>query len=117
MLSMLVGCGSGDVPIPFPEFESTALTALCRLEVLCGTYLDSATCMTSEQTQPHLYDTLAQDIASGKVNYDGASARTCIDTINGVSSCNRNTTEPSSERSRGSVQRRAQTCSALLIPV
>ena len=91
VLTMLVGCGSGDGPIPFPEFESTALTAVCRLEVLCGTYPNPATCMTSEQTQPHFYDTLAQDIASGKVNYDGALARTCIDTINGLSSCNRST--------------------------
>ena len=91
VLAAAGGCdGSGGGAIPFSQFESTAQTAACRLEVLCGAYPDQATCMMSEQTQPHLFDTLAQDIASGKVNYYGASARTCIDTINGWSSCNRN---------------------------
>jgi hypothetical protein len=86
-LGAAVGCGGG--AIPFPQFEPTALAAVCRLEVLCQAYPDQVTCMTSEQIEPHFYDTLGKDIAGGKVIYDGASARACVDAINGFSSCSR----------------------------
>jgi hypothetical protein len=68
-------------------FQPTALAAICRLAVLCGDYPTQATCESSEQTQPHLYDTLATDIQSGTVAYDGVKARTCIDSLNTISSC------------------------------
>jgi hypothetical protein len=38
---------------------------------------------------PHYYDTLNQDIGSGKVVYDGAKARACFDKVNAVSACHR----------------------------
>ena len=90
VLATVVGCDGGGGAIPFSQFEPTALAAVCRLAVLCRAYPDQATCMTAEQTEPHYYDTLGQDIASGKVIYDGASGRACIDAINALSSCSRN---------------------------
>lgn len=87
----LAGCDSSGGPIPFSQFQTAAATAICHLGVLCRGYPDQATCMASEYPQPHLYDTLGQDIASGKVTYDGTLARTCIDAINGISSCTRST--------------------------
>ena len=89
-LAAVAGCDGGAPAIPFSQFEPNALAAVCRLAVLCRSYPAQATCLTSEQTQPHYYDTLSQDIASGKVIYDGVSARACIDALNSVSSCSRN---------------------------
>lgn len=87
----LAGCGSGGGPLPFSQFEPAAATAICHVEVLCRAYPDQATCMASAYPQPHFYETMGQDIASGKVIYDGAAARACIDTINEISSCARST--------------------------
>jgi hypothetical protein len=87
LLAVVAGCGAGGDTIPFAQLEPTALQATCRLEVLCGNYPDLATCESSEQTQPHYYDTIGADIASGKVVYDGAKARACIDDLNAISSC------------------------------
>jgi hypothetical protein len=82
------GCGGSDA-IPFSQYESVLVTASCHFDVLCGNYPDQATCVTSTQVQPHLYDTLGADIASGSVVYDGATARACIEAINGLSFCSR----------------------------
>jgi hypothetical protein len=45
--------------------------------------------LASRQVTPHYYDTLNQDIGSGKVVYDGAKARACFDAANAVSACHR----------------------------
>jgi len=55
---------------------STAATLECRA------FPDQATCPASRQVTPHDYDTLNQDIGSGKVVYDGAKARACFDAAN-----------------------------------
>jgi|GEM_PF-2435290 len=102
-LVAVAGCDGGDGPIPFSQFEPSAEQAVCHLFVLCGDFPDQATCLASEQVQPHYYETIAQDISSGKVVYDGARARTCLDAINALSSCNRST--------RASIQRLDPTCS------
>ena len=93
LMTAAAGCGSSGSggPIPFSQFEPTSVAAACHLEVLCGRYPDQATCLSSEQTRPHLYDTLGVDIASGKVIYDGSAARTCLDAVNALSICNRST--------------------------
>lgn len=88
-LAATVGCDGSGGPIPFSQFEPTALAAVCRFSVLCRIYPDQATCMASEQTEPHFYDTLGQDVASGEVSYDGTAARACVDAINGLSACTR----------------------------
>jgi hypothetical protein len=82
------GGGSGG-PIPFSQFEAAAEQAVCHLLVLCGEFPDEATCLASDQVKPHYYETLGQDITDGKVSYDGAKARSCIDMINGLASCDR----------------------------
>jgi hypothetical protein len=86
-LSTVVGCGSD--ALPFSELQSSVLAATCRYDVRCQNYPDQATCLASVQTQPHFFDTMEVDIASGKVIYDGVSARACVDRVNGVSSCTR----------------------------
>jgi hypothetical protein len=92
-LVTVAGCGSGSGggSVPFSQFEPSAVQAVCHLLVLCGDFPDQATCVASEQTQPHYYETLGPDISSGKVIYDGTKAKTCLDAINAVSSCNRST--------------------------
>jgi hypothetical protein len=92
-LALLVaGCGGGSGgsgSIPFEQLEPAVLAAVCHYELLCGVFPDLATCMASEYAEPHLFDTLAGDISSGKVAYDGAQARACVDTLNAISSCDR----------------------------
>ena len=86
-LATVVGCGSD--ALPFSELHSSVLAAACRYDVLCQDYPDQATCLASVQTQPHFFDTMGADIASGKVIYDGVSARACVDGVNSLSSCTR----------------------------
>ena len=91
-LLVVAGCGgTSGGPIPFPQFEPAAVAAICHVEVLCGAFPEEATCLSSEQVQPHLYDTLSVDITAGKVIYDGTNARTCLDAVNAITSCSRTT--------------------------
>ncbi len=83
----VAGCGGGGGEVPFSALEPNAVAADCRIKVLCSDFPDQASCVSSQQAQPHYYDTIAADIASGKVLYDGAKARSCIDALNAVSSC------------------------------
>jgi hypothetical protein len=88
-LVAVAGCDGSGGAIPFSQLESSELAAVCHLEVLCGAFPDLATCMSSDNPSPHLFDTLGQDISSGKVVYDGVKARACVDTLNALSSCDR----------------------------
>ncbi len=74
--------------LPFSEFEPAAEQAVCHFLVLCGEFPDEATCLVSEQVQPHYYETLGSDISSRKVIYDGRRAKTCLDGVNGLTACN-----------------------------
>jgi hypothetical protein len=87
-LAGMPACNSTE-PLPFAQFESSDQEALCHGHVLCGTFPDQATCLASIQVAPHYYDTLSQDVESGKVVYDGGKARECFDKVNALSSCNR----------------------------
>lgn len=84
-----IGCDGSGGSIPFDQLDTSLFAAVCHLEVLCGAFPDAAACMSSMYARPHLFDTLGSDIASGKVAYDGAKARVCVDTINALSSCDR----------------------------
>jgi hypothetical protein len=88
VLGATAGC-DGASSLPFSQLEPSAQQAACHLIVLCGDSPDQATCLASQQVPPHYYDTLAQDVASGKVRYDGVKARACFDAVNAVSSCHR----------------------------
>jgi hypothetical protein len=92
-LAGLAACGSSD-PLPFAQLETSTLQAVCHLDVLCGDYPDQASCLASHQVYPQsYYDTLGQDIQSGKVVYDGNKARACLDKIN-AASCTRDGPSP-----------------------
>jgi hypothetical protein len=82
------GC-DGASPIPLSQLATSAEQASCHLSVLCGDYPDQATCLASKQVTPHYYDTLTEEVGSGKVIYDGAKARSCFDAVNAVSACHR----------------------------
>ena len=80
------GCDGGG-SIPYADFVPSVTAAACHQLVLCGNYPDQATCLASDQQKPHFYDTLGQDIAAGKVSYNGAKASICIQLMNAGSSC------------------------------
>ena len=85
-LAALAGCGGGGgSPIPLSQYPSSIAEGDCHLLVLCDQFPDQATCLASYP--PYMDPTLAQDIDAGKVSYDGAKARTCIDGINAFSAC------------------------------
>jgi hypothetical protein len=85
---LVVGCdGSGS--IPFSQFEPAFEQAACRMLVLCGEFPDQATCLSSDHFEPHYYPTLAQDVSTGKVIYDGARAQACLNAYYAPRSCNR----------------------------
>jgi hypothetical protein len=86
------GCDGGSVP--FSQFEASAEQAVCHALVLCGKFPDEATCLASEQVQPHYYETLGSDISAGKVIYDGGRAKACLDAVDGLGSCNGTTVSP-----------------------
>ena len=106
ILAALVGCGggtggstgtggtSGGGPIPLSEYVAAVLAAGCNSLVQCGLFPDQATCLTSDQVVPHLYETLVADVASGKLNYDPAQGRACVDTWNSLA-CTRTATAAS----------------------
>jgi hypothetical protein len=86
------GCGGGDGgggSLPLAQFHDAMLSATCHLRVLCGQLPDEATCGATEQEEPHLYASLPQLVAAGRIIYDGQKARACVDEINGLPSCNR----------------------------
>jgi hypothetical protein len=85
-LSLLASCGNED-GIPFEDLEERAFVAGCNLQIACGAIPDAATCRTSLQTEIGFYATMAQDIASGRVIYDSAKARDCLQQLNDVTTC------------------------------
>jgi hypothetical protein len=92
-LAAVTAC-QGPAPVPFPQLETSTLQAVCHLDVLCGAYPDQSTCLASHQVETQsYYDTLGQDIESGKVVYDGDEARACIDKLN-AASCTRDGPSP-----------------------
>jgi hypothetical protein len=91
VLPAAVGCGgdhaiSGGGPIAFDAFVTSQPAAMCHLRVLCGDFPDQATCLAAGPT-PHYFDTLAQDLASGKVAYDDIQAGACIRALNALPDC------------------------------
>jgi hypothetical protein len=65
------------------------LQAACHYEVLCGDVPDAATCLANLQERPHLFPSLPQLTAQGRITYDGAAAKRCLDKLNGLTTCAR----------------------------
>ncbi len=78
------GGSGGGGPIPISQYEPLVLAAGCHNLVLCGSFPDVATCLSSDQVVSHLYDTLAADVVDGKVSYDAVQARACVDEWNSL---------------------------------
>jgi hypothetical protein len=88
----IAGCGVvGDGSISVVQFKTAERAAICRNEVLCEGYANQAACMatTASETQSQSYDTFIHDVQVGKVIYDEALARGCIDALNTLTSCTR----------------------------
>lgn len=87
----VLGCGGsgGGGPIPLADFHEQATLAICHRNVLCGELPDQASCAAADQEQPHFFASLPQLVAEGRLRYDGAKARSCLDQLNGLPSCAR----------------------------
>jgi hypothetical protein len=83
-LPAAAGCGGGTMS--FTDFVDSYPAAFCHLRVLCGDFPDQASCLPEEQ-RPHYFDTLRQDVASGKISYDGARGAACIQGLSGLPAC------------------------------
>jgi hypothetical protein len=92
-LLVVAACGSsgggGGGAIPIDDLAPTEIGELCDLEVRCGVFADSQTCLDLfnadfSSTVPDL----VAAVKGGKVIYDGNKARTCLDTLIGTS-CDR----------------------------
>lgn len=81
--SNVVGCAeapAGPGPIPLDELRDELSTATCNQYVRCGQMPDQATC-DKVQGDSRLTLQLFTDAVLGRVTYDEAGARTCVEAI------------------------------------
>lgn len=81
--SMAIGCAEenpGPGPIPLDELRDELSTATCEQYVRCGQMPDQATC-AAVQGDSRLTLQLFTDAVLGRVTYDEAGARTCVEAI------------------------------------
>jgi hypothetical protein len=74
-------CGGGGA-IPVDEIAATTVDVECQVDVRCGYYPDVATCKSIVSP---LAAQVADEVKAGRVIYDGAAARTCLDAIGALS--------------------------------
>jgi len=81
-VSSVLGCADdpGPGPIPLDELRDELSTALCNQYARCGQMPDQATCEAA-QGDSLLTLQLLTDAALGRVTYDEAGARTCVEAI------------------------------------
>lgn len=75
-------------PIPLDQVAGEQLRALCSWMVRCGEYEDVPTCEDALGGAQDAIANLTQGVAAGKIRYDGAKARECIDAF-AQSTCDR----------------------------
>jgi hypothetical protein len=82
VVSSAIGCADdpGPGPIPLEELRGELSTALCNQYVRCGQMPDQATC-DAVQGDSRLTLQLLTDAVLGRVTYDEAGARTCVEAI------------------------------------
>jgi hypothetical protein len=88
VVSSAIGCAEdpGPGPIPLDELRSELSTAVCNQAVRCGQMPDQATC-DAVQGDSRLTLQLLTDAVLGRVTYDEAGARTCVEAIRNLA-CN-----------------------------
>lgn len=81
-VSTAIGCADdpGPGPIPLDELRDELSKATCDQYVRCGQMPDLATC-TAVQGDTRLTLQLLTDAVMGRVTYDEAGARTCVEAI------------------------------------
>lgn len=81
-ISSAIGCADdpGPGPIPLDELRDELSTALCNQYARCGQMPDQATC-DAVQGDTRLTLQLLTDAVLGRVTYDEAGARTCVEAI------------------------------------
>jgi hypothetical protein len=75
--------------IPLAQFHDMTRASFCRVRVLCGDFPDQSSCETYWSEVPHLYASLPRLVSSGRVAYDGSKARSCLEILDGATSCSR----------------------------
>ena len=80
--SAATGVGCDDGGIPYSQYWYAHYGATCHFLVDCGDEPDQATCLSEWQPGGPYPDTLDQDVAAGRIIYDGAAARACVDAMN-----------------------------------
>ncbi|HMF44778.1 MAG TPA: hypothetical protein VKQ32_29090 [Polyangia bacterium] len=75
------GCSAGPQFYDLDQFVNLVIDDLCRAQVACNDMPDMETCLATTKIEPNYLATLKQDIASGKVRYDGAKATACADLL------------------------------------
>ena len=78
----LTGCpekkDDGD-PLSIDEFVSRIVQVVCKFEVACTLTPDLATCLAAEVFDDAELTAIKAAIAAGRINYDPAKGRTCVD--------------------------------------
>lgn len=81
-ISTAIGCADdpGPGPIPLDELRGELAKATCEQYVRCGQMPDAATC-TAVQGDTDLTLQLLTDAVMGRVTYDEAGARACVEAV------------------------------------
>jgi hypothetical protein len=78
---VLAGCGGGGSSsgsVSLQDLPARAADVFCGAEAKCGEFPDKASCALSVTSN---LGQLQADVATGKVTYDGAQARACLDSL------------------------------------
>jgi hypothetical protein len=86
ILALLAACGDNLAPVAVEDYPVAVREAVCRQLTRCGEIESFETCLT---TQLHLTIAFTASqlaaIRTGRIRYDGAAARVCVDEIAGAS--------------------------------
>jgi hypothetical protein len=83
-----IGCHSGELaPIALEDLAIQAMHADCNLLVACGDFPDATTCRATFLPFDSFLPTIEQDVAAGRVLYDGHKARACFDMVAQLDEC------------------------------
>tara|TARA_R110002096_G_scaffold436085_1_gene667102 strand:+ start:20008 stop:20985 length:978 start_codon:yes stop_codon:yes gene_type:complete len=70
------GGGGGDIDVK--DLGSELSDTICDAQIKCGAYPNKATCLEATRFE---VDQLISDVEAGLINYDGAKARECVNSV------------------------------------